>query len=155
MKGKWIETWIATRSGRWTTAIVLLFLLSPAGRAAVPQEGQVSDQQQDATASPQSEEEFVEIELQTPFGTQRVRVPASSMPQQQQPPEPQPVPPADAPPPPAEPQTVPPADLPQQQEAPAAARLRSPRSGPPLPSRCIWRMPNSCKWSASSRPSFR
>ena len=121
MKGKWIETWIATRSGRWTTAIVLLFLLSPAGRAAVPQEGQVSDQQQDATASPQSEEEFVEIELQTPFGTQRVRVPASSMPQQQQPPEPQPVPPADAPPPPAEPQTVPPADLPQQQEAPAAA----------------------------------
>ena len=121
MKGKWIETWIATRSGRWTTAIVLLFLLSPAGRAAVPQEGQVSDQQQDATASPQSEEEFVEIELQTPFGTQRVRVPASSMPQQQQPPEPQPVPPADAPLPPAEPQTVPPADLPQQQEAPAAA----------------------------------
>ena len=121
MKGKWIETWIATRSGRWTTAIVLLFLLSPAGRAAVPQEGQVSDQQQDATASPQSEEEFVEIELQTPFGTQRVRVPASSMPQQQQPPEPQPVPPANAPPPPAEPQTVPPADLPQQQEAPAAA----------------------------------
>ena len=110
---------MATRSGRWTTAIVLLFLLSPAGRAAVPQEGQVSDQQPDATASPQSEEEFVEVELQTPFGTQRVRVPASSMPQQQ-PPQPQPVPSADAPPPP-EPQTVPPADLPQQQEAPAAA----------------------------------
>ena len=133
MKGKWIETWIATRSGRWTTAIVLLFLLSPAGRAAVPQEGQVSDQQQDATASPQSEEEFVEIELQTPFGTQRVRVPASSMPQQQQPPEPQPVPPADAPPPPAEPQTVPPADLPQQQEAPAAAAPQVAQVGPSAP----------------------
>ena len=133
MKGKWIETWIATRSGRWTTAIVLLFLLSPAGRAAVPQEGQVSDQQQDATASPQSEEEFVEIELQTPFGTQRVRVPASSMPQQQQPPEPQPVPPADAPSPPAEPQTVPPADLPQQQEAPAAAAPQVAQVGPSAP----------------------
>ena len=133
MKGKWIETWIATRSGRWTTAIVLLFLLSPAGRAAVPQEGQVSDQQQDATASPQSEEEFVEIELQTPFGTQRVRVPASSMPQQQQPPEPQPVPPADAPLPPAEPQPVPPADLPQQQEAPAAAAPQVAQVGPSAP----------------------
>lgn len=99
----------------------------------MPQEGQVSDQQQDATASPQSEEEFVEIELQTPFGTQRVRVPASSMPQQQQPPEPQPVPPADAPSPPAEPQTVPPADLPQQQEAPAAAAPQVAQVGPSAP----------------------
>ena len=155
MKGKWIETWIATRSGRWTTAIVLLFLLSPAGRAAVPQEGQVSDQQQDATASPQSEEEFVEIELQTPFGTQRVRVPASSMPQQQQPPEPQPVPPADAPLRPPNRRLSRLRTCRNSRRLLPPPRLRSPRSGPPLPSRCIWRMPNSCKWSASSRPSFR
>ena len=129
LKGKWIKTWLATRSGIWTTGIVLLFLLSPAGRAAAPQEAEVSAQQESATASPQSEEGFVEVERQTPFGTQRFLVPQSSAPRQQQPPpESQPVPQADAPPtavpvPPAgavDP-TAPPAALPQQQQAPPVA----------------------------------
>ncbi|MCH7978823.1 MAG: type II secretion system secretin GspD [Acidobacteria bacterium] len=88
MKGKWIKTRIrkriSTGSSIWTTGIVIFYLLSPAGLAAWQQEGDVSEQENRENASPQPEEEFVEVEKQTPFGIQRYRVPRSSLPQQQE-----------------------------------------------------------------------
>ena len=129
MKGKWIKKWISTWSRTWTTGIVILYLFSPAGLAAAQQEGEVSGQQERATASPQSEEEFIEVERQTPFGIQRFRVPRNPATQQQEPPpESQSVPEADSPPtavpvPPAAPAEAAqqPAALAEQQETPPAA----------------------------------
>ncbi|MCH8269362.1 MAG: hypothetical protein IH846_17825, partial [Acidobacteria bacterium] len=122
----------STWSSIWTTGIVIFYLLSPAGLAAWQQEGDVSEQENRENASPQPEEEFIEVERQTPFGIQRYRVPRSSLPQQQQeqPSESQSAseenaPPAVVPAPPAAPaeaaqQETPPAATPAPQESQAS-----------------------------------
>ncbi|MBI2816751.1 MAG: type II secretion system secretin GspD [Acidobacteria bacterium] len=128
---------------KWTTApiigVIIITLLCPNGLIGWQQSATSDEQKREGATAPgapsspaQSEEEYIEVERDTPFGKQRFRVPKSSVaapPSQGQSPAPQVVP---APTAPAN-QPAGPAALQSQQPAPGS----QPPAAPPTPPQAV------------------